>query len=1057
MADVAQLNVRVRTDGVTRASQEIDHLARTSTGAAGKIKGLVAGFAGFAAARSAVRVMADFEETFAQVRGIIGSTASESTDLTRVFGDLASQARDLGATTRFSATEAAQAQLFLARAGLTSNQILSELPATLNLASAGMLELGEAADIASNVLSTFGNQGLDLAKISDSLVATANRSNTDVRQLGEAFRYVGASASALNQDLDEVSSFLGILGNSGIQASLAGTTLNATINSLLKPTSAAKKVFAQLGEELNLTAEDFVPSANRSIVDILETIDKANLSVAQLAEVFGRTQATRGALIGIQNIDLIRQLTEAVREAKGEAEQLARIQEDTLAGSFRSLISAVQESVLQVGEAGLGGALRSVVETATDVIRVLTGFEDKVKGSSAVAENLASVVKALGGALGALALGKVVRLLLPLLGVIRSLTTATLTLNTAMAANPIGLLVAAVAGLVFAYDQLKDRTVTIGNETVQVGDIVGGVWDAVSDAVRDLIETVVSLGEIVVKGLPRAFEDARVFISETWQDLTEALGVDWKRVFGFIFDIVKTTVNKSIAVLVGLGKTVGTIAARLVDFFQAFSEFDFDAPVESAKRVGERMRRAINLSDIGSEIADDWEEAWNTDFVGRSIVLAEAGGKAIISALRTAVQSEDIRSLIPGANALLDIPGAIARRREQRLAAEKAEVAARREAEEAAKRAQAAEEKVKEVREALAIATKKVTDEQTSAIASINDMRAALLVEIATVGKSAEAAERYRLELEIQRLALEAVGEKGEEYNKLVGELTGLLDQLEGKRAFAKLSEDVREATSNLRDMVAAVEDEIALVGLDREERELAIAAREAEKLATVAMTEEARNLASAYVESVKALQQKEAAAERASRTVSAALERVFSDERLDRAGDALADSFASATRDILNDFDSIEDSLESLYRSAIGIFQDTFILNPLRDALGGALGGGGGLLGTLFGGGSAQGNAFRGGRIVPLAKGGILTEPTFAESNGTTFLAGEAGPEAVVPLARDSSGNLGIRNVGGAGAPQESRTYNVSVNINGVRDMDGFRRNRNQIATNIREIVRGI
>lgn len=982
MADVAELNVKVRTQGVTQAGRELDRFGKTAKRTSTAVGGLVSGLAGLAAVRSSVRVMADFEETFAQVRGIIGATADASVDLGVTFERLGQQARDLGATTRFSATEAAEAQLFLARAGLTSNQILSELPATLDLAAAGTLGLGEAADIASNVLSTFGKQGLDLAKIGDTLVATANRTNTDVRQLGEAFKFVGASAAALEQDLDQVSAFIGVLGNSGIQASLAGTTLNATINALLKPTSAAKEEFAKLGEQLGLTAEDFIPSADRSLADIIETIGEAELSTARLAEVFGRTQATRGALIGIQNIELIKELEQRIKAARGEMATLSAIMNDTLAGAFRSLKSAVQEGILQIGEGGFGGALRGVVDSLTDAIRVLTGFEDKVSGNAEAARRLANVLKAVGAAIAALGFAKLLSIATPLIGLIKSLVGGFGALNAVMRANPIGLIVTAVAGLVFAYQELKDETVTVGNTTAKVSDFIMAAWSVVTDGVKGVIGIAVDLFNFISKYGPKVFNEFRKDVAEQWKRLNDFLGDDWKKVFEFIFDVAKTIVNKVIAVFVGLGKTIAAIVGRLVDVFTAFGDFDFSKPLASARKVRDNLAKVIDPASVIDEISDIWEEEWEKDYVGKAVDLAKRAGEKIKEGIIEPIAGIDLGDLLTDVGSALGFEERLAQATEKRIEAEKREAEASKARAEAKKAAKAAEEAVVETREKLAAQTAQVSEETVRAAQAINEYRAELQLQIELAGMSAEAGDRYVASLEIQAMAAQVAAKDSQEYNDTVKELLGLYD-------------GVVEANKR--------------------------ASREA-------------------------------------RGLEAVLTEVFDEERLNRVGDALGDSFADATIDILNDVDSISDAFEGLGRSIIRIFQEAFIARPLAGALGGLLGGGDGLLGSIFGGASAKGNAFNGGRIVPLAKGGILDRPTFATNNGTTFLAGEAGPEAVMPLARDASGNLGVRTSGGQ--PQvieDRRTYNVTLRLPNVRTPGDFSANRKQIAQNLREITGGL
>ena len=230
MTDLAQLELRVKSLEVAQAEQRLDKFGkageRAEAGADKATRGmgrtsraadrlnvnlrktlrtlgpLVGAFTAVQTVRAAVGVIGSFEETLAQVRGVAIRTTETLAVQGRQFELLRRQAADLGATTRFTATEAGEAQLFLARAGFEVNEIYSALPATLNLAAAGVLDLGTAADIASNVLSQFNLEAEQTGQVGDILVTTANNANTNVAQLAEALKLAGPVAGALKVDLE---------------------------------------------------------------------------------------------------------------------------------------------------------------------------------------------------------------------------------------------------------------------------------------------------------------------------------------------------------------------------------------------------------------------------------------------------------------------------------------------------------------------------------------------------------------------------------------------------------------------------------------------------------------------------------------------------------------------------------------------------------------------------------------------------------------------------------------------------------------------------------------
>ena len=200
----------------------------------------VMGAAMSAALAIPIKTAADFEQAMARVKAVSGATDEE-------FAKLTNTARELGRTTKFSASEAADGMNFLAMAGFKSTEIIAAMPSVLELAAAANLDLASAADITSNNLTGYGMKVEDLAKVNDVLVGTFTSANTDLTQLGIAMKYVGPVASSAGISFTEVAAAIGLLGNAGIQGSMAGTSLRKTISSLIKPSSAGAKELQKLG------------------------------------------------------------------------------------------------------------------------------------------------------------------------------------------------------------------------------------------------------------------------------------------------------------------------------------------------------------------------------------------------------------------------------------------------------------------------------------------------------------------------------------------------------------------------------------------------------------------------------------------------------------------------------------------------------------------------------------------------------------------------------------------------------------------------------------------
>ena len=190
--------------------------------------------------KSAFDMAREFEQSMADVSAITGATGED-------FEALEKLARDMGATTAHSATSAADGIQFLGMAGFETDQIMSALPATLGLASAAGMELGQAADISSNILSGMGMSADDLDGVVDKLAQTSRNANTDVGQLGEAFKMVGPTAAAAGLSFDDTTASLGLLANAGLQGSIGGSSLNSALRSMINPSKEAAREAEKLG------------------------------------------------------------------------------------------------------------------------------------------------------------------------------------------------------------------------------------------------------------------------------------------------------------------------------------------------------------------------------------------------------------------------------------------------------------------------------------------------------------------------------------------------------------------------------------------------------------------------------------------------------------------------------------------------------------------------------------------------------------------------------------------------------------------------------------------
>lgn len=460
----------------------------------GALRGLATAFAGAFAGREVVGTIAGFEQAMANVRSVSRATAEDMRQLTAV-------AREMGAETVFSAREAAEGLGFLAMAGFNAQQAAAALPATLDLAAAGAIGLGEAADIASNVLSGFRLRAEDAGRVADVMAAGASSANTSVLQLGQALSYAAPIAASYGITVETATAAIGALSNAGIQADRAGTGLNRVLNELAAP--GTKTV--ELMEELGVALEDIDPSQN-ALVDIIRRLDQAGIGAREFAgavtEAFGERGAPAlQAMLG--QVDVLAALDAAYRDVTGRAEEMANIQSNTLIGAWRAFQSVTQELILQLGDDGLLGAMRGIVTFATDIVRVWAGMSDSVVNDLATVEFAARTLKfaliALGGAV--------------VLNAIRALTLALL-------ANPLTLWISAGAAALATIIDLFSRATAA---TVTAAEAMNGYGSTVEEVTAHVAELSAGQRELAQFQATQSFREGLVDLADKLRDVRGVL------------------------------------------------------------------------------------------------------------------------------------------------------------------------------------------------------------------------------------------------------------------------------------------------------------------------------------------------------------------------------------------------------------------------------------------------------------------------------------------------------------------------------------------------------
>lgn len=399
MTDIADVYLRANSKEVKSASRDLDKLDSSSrkvdkstgqmakqsnkankavgglgTAARAAVGPLLAVVGAGAAFGAASRTVIEFESAMSRVGAISRATADEMVAMERI-------ARDLGSTTSFSATQAADGLRFLSQAGFTASESIAAIPDVLNLARAAALDLGTAADIASNVMSGFGIEATEAAGAADILAAISSRANTNVQQLGDAASYVGPVASAMGVSLGDASAAIGVLSDAGIQGSAAGTGLRRVLSSLANPTKDAAGVLNSLGLEL----EDVNPATN-SLTDVIDRLAGTGIDAAEALTIFGDRGGPAILSLVAQN-DRVRELADEMGNVSGEAQRMADVMADNLEGDVLALKSALGELSLELGDTGVSGGMRSATQGVTNFVRALSDGLDMLNSfTSAVSK-----------------------------------------------------------------------------------------------------------------------------------------------------------------------------------------------------------------------------------------------------------------------------------------------------------------------------------------------------------------------------------------------------------------------------------------------------------------------------------------------------------------------------------------------------------------------------------------------------------------------------------------------------------------------------------------------
>lgn len=619
-------------------------------------------------ATAAVKVGSGFESSMSQVAATMGLTVEDIRNGSEEFELLSQAAKDAGATTAFSASEAADALNYLALAGYDAATSADVLPSVLNLAAAGGLDLAYASDLATDAMAALGIEAssANLTEFGDKMAKTASKANTSVGQLGEAILTVGGTAKSLAGGTTELNAALGVLANRGIKGAEGGTALRNVILALSAPTDKAADAMSALGLEVYDAAGNMRP-----LNEVFRDLDSALSGMTEgektkvLNEIFNKVdlKSAQALLAGCgEEFD---NLAAAIDDSAGAMQNMADTQLDNLQGDITIMKSALEGLGIGVYE-NLQAPLRDTVQFATELVGQLSealnenGLEGLVSAAGDVLSEVllkitselpkfidigVKVIKSLISGLlknkktlvdSAIEIGKV--LLNGLGSILGDLALAALEIITTLADNLAKEAPTLIPAAVEAVLQFVEGLLSTEN--------ISALIDAALDLVDALVDTIfetdwLALGakilESLVKGIlsliGSLFEAAGKIVSTIWDKITNT---EW---FQKGAEVLTKIINGIKSIFTNLAQTASDLVKKITDkitnteWFKKGSEI-LTKIIEGIKSLFSNLGQAA--SDLVSQV---WDTITNTNWLdlGRNIIEGIANG--VSNAVGTLVQA----------------------------------------------------------------------------------------------------------------------------------------------------------------------------------------------------------------------------------------------------------------------------------------------------------------------------------------------------------------------------------------------------------------------------------
>lgn len=592
-AELKNVNAELARAPFDEYAAKAEKVGGTLTSVGQKLLPLSTSIAGLGVA--AVKTTADFDSEMSKVSAISGATG---TDLDKLRG----KAREMGAKTKFSASEAAQGMQYMAMAGWKTQDMMDGLEGIMNLAAASGEDLASTSDIVTDALTAFGLSAKDSSHFSDILAAASSNANTNVSMMGETFKYAAPVLGSLGYTAEDAALAIGLMANAGIKSSQAGTSLRGAITNLAKPTDTVAAAMDKYGISLTDSFGKML-----SLRELMEQLRQklGGLSEAEQAQaaaaLFGKN-AMSGMLAIINGSDKdFEKLAGAIDNCDGSSEKMANTMNDNLQGQITILMSQLQELAISFGEI--------LMPKIRDIVTHIQNFVDKL---NAMDEGQKETILRIGMFVAALApmlmgLGKVITFSA---NVSRALGTLSAGLVKAggfsgVFTKALGLITSPAAIVVGAIAAITAVIIHLWNTNEDFRNTITAIWQKIKDAFT-----------IFAAGISERLSALGI----TFSDVTSAIKTIWDGFCNLLAPVLEAAFN-TIAIAL---QTAFNVILGIWDVFSAVFSGDWSGAWEAVKGIFSSVWDGLKeyfSTIIGAVkgVADvflgwfgtNWETVWN--------------------------------------------------------------------------------------------------------------------------------------------------------------------------------------------------------------------------------------------------------------------------------------------------------------------------------------------------------------------------------------------------------------------------------------------------------------